>query len=160
LSFCGHQKFRLHKTAKPEQATLFFVEWEKYLQHIERTGREKQSIELGLVDPPSKQRGDHQRSQQQLGMATGWISSASSSSSSPLSPSTIMTQHHGRSTTTTTDNDDGGGGGGGTVVYFGKDISNDIVFSEEQVSKLEQLRDEATKAASASVNTSGDTGKK
>ena len=65
-----------------------------------------------------------------------------------------MTQH-GRSTTT--DNDVGGGG---TVVYFGKDISNDIVFSEEQVSKLEQLRDEATKAASASVNTSGDTGEK
>lgn len=43
-------EFRLHKSAKPEQTTLFFTEWEKYLQHIERTGRENQSMEVGLVD--------------------------------------------------------------------------------------------------------------
>ena len=45
-------QFRLHKTAKAEQTTLFFNEWEKYLDHIVRTGREKQSIDVGLVDQP------------------------------------------------------------------------------------------------------------
>ena len=44
------------------------------------------------------------------------------------------------------------------AVYFGKDISTDIVFNEEQVGKLGQLRDEATKAATdTSMNaTNGD----
>lgn len=28
----------------------FFEEWENYLQHIEQTGRERQSIQVGLVD--------------------------------------------------------------------------------------------------------------
>lgn len=47
-------------------------------------------------------------------------------------------------------NDDGGG----RTVYFGKDISNDIALSQEQIGKLEQLRDEATKAAAdAKLNT-------
>mmetsp|Transcript_6378 Transcript_6378/g.14423 ORF Transcript_6378/g.14423 Transcript_6378/m.14423 type:complete len:150 (-) Transcript_6378:2443-2892(-) len=43
-------EFRLHRKAEPEQATQFFTEWEKYRQHIERTGRENQSIDVGLVD--------------------------------------------------------------------------------------------------------------
>jgi hypothetical protein len=43
---------------------------------------------------------------------------------------------------------------------FGKDISNDVVLSDEQVGKLEQLRDEATKAAAAAsaVNTNNNRG--
>ena len=119
-------QFRLHKTAKQEQANLFFVEWEKYLQHIERTGREKQSIEIGLVNPPP-------------------LTSLTSSSSPPL-PMMSMQQN--------TD----GGERRRAAVYFGKDISTDIVFNEEQVGKLEQLRDEATKAATdTSMNaTNGD----
>ena len=97
-------QFRLHKTAKQEQANLFFVEWEKYLQHIERTGREKQSIEIGLVDPPPL-----------------------TSSSTPPLPMMSMQQQN-------------------------------TIFNEEQVGKLEQLRDEATKAATdTSMNaTNGD----
>lgn len=42
----------MHKTAKAEQTTVFFKEWEKYLDHIERTGRENQTIDVGLVDKP------------------------------------------------------------------------------------------------------------
>ena len=45
-----YRQFRLHKTAKPEQVVHFFEEWENYLQHIEQTGRERQSIQVGLVD--------------------------------------------------------------------------------------------------------------
>ena len=44
------QKFRLHKEAKAEQVTLFYTEWEKYLYHIERTGRENKAINAGLLD--------------------------------------------------------------------------------------------------------------
>jgi len=50
-------QFRLHKSAKEEQASQFFVEWGNYLQHIERTGREKQSMDVGLVDKPTNSNG-------------------------------------------------------------------------------------------------------
>ena len=40
----------MHKEAKAEQVTLFYTEWEKYLYHIERTGRENQAINAGLLD--------------------------------------------------------------------------------------------------------------
>eukprot|EP00584_Thalassiosira_punctigera_P001763 CAMPEP_0172541506 /NCGR_PEP_ID=MMETSP1067-20121228/12308_1 /TAXON_ID=265564 ORGANISM="Thalassiosira punctigera, Strain Tpunct2005C2" /NCGR_SAMPLE_ID=MMETSP1067 /ASSEMBLY_ACC=CAM_ASM_000444 /LENGTH=145 /DNA_ID=CAMNT_0013327563 /DNA_START=10 /DNA_END=447 /DNA_ORIENTATION=- len=43
-------EFRLHKSAKPEQAAQFFVEWEKYLRHVERTGRGNTSMDVGMVD--------------------------------------------------------------------------------------------------------------
>lgn len=43
-------EFRLHKEAKAEQVTLFYTEWEKYLEHIERTGRENKAINAGLLD--------------------------------------------------------------------------------------------------------------
>ncbi|KAL3787748.1 hypothetical protein ACHAW5_002216 [Stephanodiscus triporus] len=52
-------EFRLHKNAKPEQASMFFVEWEKYLEHIERTGRENSSINVGLVDHQPHQQQQH-----------------------------------------------------------------------------------------------------
>ena len=29
---------------------MFYTEWEKYLEHIERTGRENQAINAGLLD--------------------------------------------------------------------------------------------------------------
>ena len=32
---------------------IFFSEWNGYLAHIEKTGREKQSLSVGLVDSPS-----------------------------------------------------------------------------------------------------------
>lgn len=128
-------QFRLHKTAKQEQANLFFVEWEKYLQHIERTGREKQSIEIGLVDPPPL-----------------------TSSSTPPLPMISMQQNTILSKQSHGNTDTDGGERRRAAVYFGKDISTDIVFNEEQVGKLEQLRDEATKAATdTSMNaTNGD----
>ena len=44
------QKFRLHKEAKAEQVTMFYTEWEKYLHHVERTGRENKAINAGLLD--------------------------------------------------------------------------------------------------------------
>ena len=40
----------MHKEAKAEQVTLFYTEWEKYLEHIERTGRENKAINAGLLD--------------------------------------------------------------------------------------------------------------
>jgi len=40
----------LHKEAKAEQVTLFYTEWEKYLDHVERTGRENKAINAGLLD--------------------------------------------------------------------------------------------------------------
>mmetsp|Transcript_21129 Transcript_21129/g.27102 ORF Transcript_21129/g.27102 Transcript_21129/m.27102 type:complete len:140 (+) Transcript_21129:2-421(+) len=55
-------EFRLHKNAKPEQTQQFFVEWEKYLQHIERTGRGNQSMDVGLLDKNNPQQ--HPRQQQ------------------------------------------------------------------------------------------------
>ena len=48
-----YQKFRLHKTVKEEQTTQFFHEWTNYLQHIEQTGREQSSREVGLMDSNS-----------------------------------------------------------------------------------------------------------
>jgi len=44
------QKFKLHKEAKAEQVTMFYTEWEKYLEHIKRIGRENQAIDAGLLD--------------------------------------------------------------------------------------------------------------
>ena len=61
-------EFRLHKSAKPEQVVLFFTEWDKYLEHITRTGRENLSINVGLLDPPppeQQQRYDEQENNQQ-----------------------------------------------------------------------------------------------
>jgi len=55
-------EFRLHKSAKPEQAAMFFTEWDKYLEHVERTGRENLSINVGLLDPPEQKH--HQQSAQ------------------------------------------------------------------------------------------------
>jgi len=40
----------LHKEAKAEQVTMFYTEWEKYLEHVERTGRENKAINAGLLD--------------------------------------------------------------------------------------------------------------
>ena len=40
----------MHKEAKAEQVTLFYTEWEKYLYHIERTGKENKAINAGLLD--------------------------------------------------------------------------------------------------------------
>jgi len=52
--FTIHLQFRLHKTTtKPEQLQQFFTEWDKYLIHIEQTGRKQQSTKSGLVDAPS-----------------------------------------------------------------------------------------------------------
>lgn len=143
-------EFRLHKTAKPEQATLFFVEWENYLQHIERAGREKQSIEMGLVvEPRRHQSQPHQKYQQQHESLIS-LGTSSSSRMTSLSTSSQQQQHSIMKHNQGSNNDEGGG----RTVYFGKDISNDIALSEEQVGKLEQLRDEATKAAAdAAVNT-------
>eukprot|EP00956_Cyclotella_meneghiniana_P005130 scaffold6407_cov78-Cyclotella_meneghiniana.AAC.5 len=46
-------EFRLHKsTTKPELLEQFFTEWDKYLLHIEQTGRKQQSRDTGLVDAP------------------------------------------------------------------------------------------------------------
>jgi hypothetical protein len=48
--FATPLQFRLHKSAKPEQTSQFFVEWEKYLTHVERTGRGNQTMDAGLGD--------------------------------------------------------------------------------------------------------------
>ena len=46
-------QFQLHKsTTKPEQLQQFFTEWDKYLIHVEQTGRKQQSRDTGLVDAP------------------------------------------------------------------------------------------------------------
>lgn len=50
ISIYTSQKFKLHKEAKAEQVTLFYTEWEKYLDHVERTGRENKAINAGLLD--------------------------------------------------------------------------------------------------------------
>ncbi|KAL7513328.1 hypothetical protein ACHAXN_010724 [Cyclotella atomus] len=47
-------EFRLHKSkTKQEQLQQFFTEWDKYLIHIEQTGRKQQSAKSGLVDAPT-----------------------------------------------------------------------------------------------------------
>mmetsp|Transcript_9357 Transcript_9357/g.14297 ORF Transcript_9357/g.14297 Transcript_9357/m.14297 type:complete len:132 (-) Transcript_9357:26-421(-) len=43
-------EFRLHTKAKPEQLEGFFAEWNKYLIHVERTGREKLLVDAALID--------------------------------------------------------------------------------------------------------------
>jgi hypothetical protein len=77
----------------------FFTEWDKYLNHIEQTGRKQQSQQNGLVD-----------------------SSPPSHSSSALSKNGH--NNHG----------------------FGRDVSRDVVFNEEQESQLGKLKEEAKRA--------------
>ena len=130
----GNEQFRLHRTAKPEQATLFFTEWEKYLQHVEQTGRENQSIEIGLLDPPEQKH----------------LFAVTAQDSTSQYYNTAKDKQQSRR------NSDKG------TLYFGKEISNDITLSEEQLGKLEQLREEATKAAASNSmdgNGFGDGGK-
>jgi Complex1_LYR-like len=71
-------EFRLHRNAKPEQATLFFAEWSKYLNQIRMVARVKEAIESGSLDhskanpevysfgkdlPPDLELTDEQKSQ-------------------------------------------------------------------------------------------------
>ena len=111
-------EFRLHKSAKPEQAAMFFTEWDKYLEHVERTGRENFSINVGLLEPPEQQ---HQQQSDQWQMVE----------------QEKQQQQRRRSA-------------GGTL-FFGRDVSNDVVFNEEQERQLEKLREEADKAAEEGV---------
>eukprot|EP00970_Alexandrium_tamarense_P005691 scaffold933_cov190-Alexandrium_tamarense.AAC.11 len=95
--FCT--QFRLHKSVtKTDQLEQFFTEWDKYLRHVEHTGRQKQSRDLGLVDSP---------------------------------PSSSDLSNHGQQPQQT---------------KFGRDMTNDVEFNEEQMSQLEQLREEAARA--------------
>eukprot|EP01082_Thalassiosira_pseudonana_P003335 g2830.t1 g2830 contig12:881981-882620(-) len=92
-------EFRLHKSVtKTDQLEQFFTEWDKYLRHVEHTGRQKQSRDLGLVDSP---------------------------------PSSSDLSNHGQQPQQT---------------KFGRDMTNDVEFNEEQMSQLEQLREEAARA--------------
>eukprot|EP00577_Skeletonema_sp_RCC1716_P023175 CAMPEP_0113401550 /NCGR_PEP_ID=MMETSP0013_2-20120614/16757_1 /TAXON_ID=2843 ORGANISM="Skeletonema costatum, Strain 1716" /NCGR_SAMPLE_ID=MMETSP0013_2 /ASSEMBLY_ACC=CAM_ASM_000158 /LENGTH=131 /DNA_ID=CAMNT_0000286775 /DNA_START=103 /DNA_END=498 /DNA_ORIENTATION=+ /assembly_acc=CAM_ASM_000158 len=53
-------EFRLHTKAQPEQLEGFFAEWDKYLIHVERTGREKQLVDAALIDAaPQQQHGNN-----------------------------------------------------------------------------------------------------
>mmetsp|Transcript_6112 Transcript_6112/g.9343 ORF Transcript_6112/g.9343 Transcript_6112/m.9343 type:complete len:132 (-) Transcript_6112:47-442(-) len=53
-------EFRLHTKAKPEQLEGFFAEWDKYLIHVERIGREKQLVDAALIDAaPQQQHGNN-----------------------------------------------------------------------------------------------------
>ena len=94
---------------------MFFVEWEKYLQHIERTGRENSSIDVGLVD---HQQHQHQHMQH-------------------ANQGHIVEQEHHQPLRRKA----------GGALFFGRDVMNDVVFSEDQVGQLEKLREEAAKAA-------------
>lgn len=97
--FSSKCQFRLHKSVtNTNQLDHFFDEWGKYLSHIERSGREKQSMAAGLVDSSS------------MGS-----SSASAKSSK------------------------------NNVARFGKDVSDNLVFNEEQGRQLGKLREEALK---------------
>ena len=80
---------------KAEQLRHFLEEWEKYLGHIEQTGRKMRSAEAGWMD-----------------------SSPTSKSASSLIGENVR-------------------------VGFGKDVSRDFVFNEEQASQLGKLREEA-----------------
>ncbi|GKY91782.1 acetate non-utilizing protein 9 [Mayamaea pseudoterrestris] len=44
------QEFRLHKTAKPEQALQFMNEWSHYLDQLSMTARARDSVRVGAVD--------------------------------------------------------------------------------------------------------------
>ncbi|KAL3817801.1 hypothetical protein ACHAXA_005834 [Cyclostephanos tholiformis] len=107
-------EFRLHKNAKSEQASMFLVEWEKYLEHIERTGRENQSIDVGMADHQRRQ--EHQLHSSQMQIAE---------------------QEHQQQQRRQR----------GGSLFFGRDVSNDVVFNEDQVGQLDKLREEASKAA-------------
>jgi hypothetical protein len=111
-------EFRLHKSAKPEQAAMFFTEWDKYLEHVERTGRENLSINVGLLDPPEQQHQEQSEQWQMFGQEK-------------------LQQQRRRSA-------------GGTL-FFGRDVSNDVVFTEEQERQLEKLREDAAKSAEGGV---------
>jgi len=58
---CKPAQFRLHTKAKPEQLEGFFAEWDKYLIHVERIGREKQLVDAALIDaaPQQQQHGNN-----------------------------------------------------------------------------------------------------
>ena len=108
-------QFRLHKNAKSEQATMFFVEWEKYLEHIERTGRENQSIDVGMSD--HQRQWEHQLHSDRI----------------QIPEQEHQPQQQRRKQ--------------GGKLFFGRDISNGVVFNEDQAGQLEKLREEAAKAA-------------
>jgi hypothetical protein len=50
-------EFRLHKSAKPEQAVQFFQEWEKYREQILKTARAHDSRSSGSLDDSSNTAG-------------------------------------------------------------------------------------------------------
>lgn len=105
-------QFRLHqKVTKPEQLEPFFSEWNKYLIHVERVGREKQMVEVGLVDTSSSSRHQH---------------------------------HQGNNNDTS--NMNGQSSNNRQSRGFGKDVSSDVTFNEEQQGQLSKLREEAEKA--------------
>jgi len=57
---CKSVQFRLHTKAQPEQLEGFFAEWDKYLIHVERIGREKQLVDAALIDAaPQQQHGNN-----------------------------------------------------------------------------------------------------
>ncbi|KAL7451906.1 hypothetical protein ACHAWC_004251 [Mediolabrus comicus] len=106
-------EFRLHqKVTKPEQLDPFFSEWNKYLIHVERVGREKQMVEAGLVDSSSSSRH----------------------------------QHHQGNNNNDTSNMNGQRSNNRQSRGFGKDVSSDVTFNEEQQGQLSKLREEAEKA--------------
>eukprot|EP00804_Cyclotella_cryptica_P020774 CCRYP_016604-RA/>CCRYP_016604-RA protein AED:0.09 eAED:0.09 QI:206/1/1/1/1/1/2/145/136 len=99
-------EFRLHKSVtKTEQLQQFFTEWEKYLTHIEQTGRKKQSAEAGLMDSPSLQSGSS------------------------------LLQENGQKHRS----------------GFGKDVTREVTFNEEQESQLRKLREEAIKGGALNL---------
>jgi mannitol-1-phosphate/altronate dehydrogenase len=55
-------QFRLHTKAKPEHLDGFFAEWNKYLKHVERVGREKQLVDAALIDASQQQQQQQQHS--------------------------------------------------------------------------------------------------
>ncbi|KAL7498580.1 hypothetical protein ACHAWT_010115 [Skeletonema menzelii] len=88
-------EFRLHTKAKPEQLEGFFAEWNKYLIHVERIGREKQLVDAALIDSAPQQHGSN--SNQTIKRKKG----------------------------------------------FGRDVSADVAFNDEQKEQLQKLREEA-----------------
>eukprot|EP00986_Skeletonema_menzelii_P016593 scaffold15123_cov148-Skeletonema_menzelii.AAC.1 len=92
-------EFRLHTKAKPEQLEGFFAEWNKYLIHVERIGREKQLVDAALIDSAPQQHGSN--SNQTIKRKKG----------------------------------------------FGRDVSADVAFNDEQKEQLQKLREEAINSA-------------
>ena len=92
-------QFRLHTKAKPEQLEGFFAEWNKYLIHVERIGREKQLVDAALIDSAPQQHGSN--SNQTIKRKKG----------------------------------------------FGRDVSADVAFNDEQKEQLQKLREEAINSA-------------